>query len=177
MTWNRFYWERISAISKTFTNWRFWHKLVARNGWTFHSIIYRRQPIFRKRDEGAEPGNNRRPFYGSSQTSKALYTISSRCFIFDIVNSIFRFDCPQVQWADACLVVYAITDRKSFLHASETLAALHKVRQGAGPLALLANKADLEHLREVSMKIRFDLKIYRVTPVLVVEHLWEKWKN
>ncbi|XP_077300578.1 ras-related and estrogen-regulated growth inhibitor-like protein isoform X2 [Arctopsyche grandis] len=59
------------------------------------------------------------------------------------------FPVEQVQWADACLVVYAITDRKSFLHAAETLAALHKVRQGAGPLALLANKADLEHLREV----------------------------
>lgn len=60
------------------------------------------------------------------------------------------YDLHQVQWADACLVVYAITDRKSFLHAAETLAALHKVRQGAGPLALLANKADLEHLREVN---------------------------
>ncbi|XP_046676235.1 ras-like protein family member 11B [Homalodisca vitripennis] len=60
------------------------------------------------------------------------------------------FPTEQVQWADGCLIVYAITDRKSFDYAMDTLDNLQKLRANNSlPTTLLANKADLEHLREV----------------------------
>jgi GTPase SAR1 family protein len=56
-----------------------------------------------------------------------------------------------VQWADACVVVYSITDKQSFEYAVEALENFQKLRPiSAVPVTLLANKADLEHLREVS---------------------------
>ena len=61
------------------------------------------------------------------------------------------FPLEQVQWADACVVVYSITDKMSFEYAVEALENFQKLRPGSGvPVTLLANKADLEHLREVS---------------------------
>ena len=55
-----------------------------------------------------------------------------------------------MQWADACVVVYSITDKQSFEYAVEALENFQKLRPGSAvPVTLLANKADLEHLREV----------------------------
>ncbi|XP_022185150.1 ras-like protein family member 11B [Nilaparvata lugens] len=60
------------------------------------------------------------------------------------------FPVEQVQWADACVVVYSITDKQSFSYALEALDHLQKQRPVSSvPVILLANKADLEHLREV----------------------------
>ncbi|KDR18359.1 ras-like protein family member 11B [Zootermopsis nevadensis] len=60
------------------------------------------------------------------------------------------FPLEQVQWADACVVVYSITDKQSFEYAMEALENFQKLRPvSAVPVTLLANKADLEHLREV----------------------------
>lgn len=60
------------------------------------------------------------------------------------------FPLEQVQWADACVVVYSITDKQSFEYAVEALENFQKLRPiSAVPVTLLANKADLEHLREV----------------------------
>lgn len=60
------------------------------------------------------------------------------------------FPLEQVQWADACVVVYSITDKQSFQYALEALENFQKLRPGSAvPVTLLANKADLEHLREV----------------------------
>jgi Ras-related and estrogen-regulated growth inhibitor-like protein len=60
------------------------------------------------------------------------------------------FPLEQVQWADGCVVVYSITDRQSFQYAVEALENLQKLRPVSSvPVTLLANKADLEHLREV----------------------------
>lgn len=73
-----------------------------------------------------------------------------------------EFPAELVHWADACLLVYSITDRASFDTARRLLGRLSGVaataeqRGGGGTshqqpvLALLANKADLEHLRMVS---------------------------
>lgn len=66
----------------------------------------------------------------------------------------------QIQWADACLLVYSVTDRSSFEYATEVLSALRRTpsngspahgqaAQAPMPLALLANKTDLDHLRQV----------------------------
>ncbi|CAG2053970.1 unnamed protein product [Timema podura] len=60
------------------------------------------------------------------------------------------FPVEQVQWADACVVVYSITDKESFSFAVEALENFQKMRPTtAVPVTLLGNKADLEHLREV----------------------------
>ncbi|XP_047114477.1 ras-related and estrogen-regulated growth inhibitor [Schistocerca piceifrons] len=52
----------------------------------------------------------------------------------------------SLQWADGYLLVYSITDRHSFNF-------VRKVRQqlpGDAPMALVGNKADMVHLRQVS---------------------------
>ncbi|XP_072295524.1 ras-like protein family member 11B [Eucyclogobius newberryi] len=56
----------------------------------------------------------------------------------------------SVQWADAVVLVYSVTDRHSF----DLICHLHQLVQRAGgantpPVILLANKADLLHLRRV----------------------------
>ncbi|XP_055711927.1 ras-related and estrogen-regulated growth inhibitor-like protein [Phlebotomus papatasi] len=59
------------------------------------------------------------------------------------------FPLEQIQWADACLIVYSITDKSSFDYASKSLAEL-KALQNAPFAYLIGNKADLDHLRAVS---------------------------
>lgn len=56
----------------------------------------------------------------------------------------------SVQWADAVVLVYSVTDRRSF----DLIEQLHRlVARASGanmpPVILLANKADLLHLRRV----------------------------
>lgn len=67
----------------------------------------------------------------------------------------------QIQWADACLLVYSVTDKSSFEYATEVLGALRRAPATASPahgantpssampIALLGNKTDLDHLRQV----------------------------
>lgn len=60
------------------------------------------------------------------------------------------FPLEQFQWADACLIVYSITDRESFQYATRTLTNMKSLQNN--PFAyLIANKSDLDHLREVSL--------------------------
>uniref|UniRef100_A0A1B0EVY1 small monomeric GTPase n=1 Tax=Lutzomyia longipalpis TaxID=7200 RepID=A0A1B0EVY1_LUTLO len=58
------------------------------------------------------------------------------------------FPLEQIQWADACLIVYSITDKSSFDYASKSLAEL-KALQNAPFAYLIGNKADLDHLRAI----------------------------
>lgn len=55
----------------------------------------------------------------------------------------------SVQWADAVVLVYSVTDRRSF----DLIQQLHQLVSRAGgastPVILLANKVDLLHLRRV----------------------------
>lgn len=55
----------------------------------------------------------------------------------------------SIQWADAVVLVYSVTDRRSF----DTAEQLYQLAVRAGgpgvPVILLANKADLLHLRRV----------------------------
>lgn len=55
----------------------------------------------------------------------------------------------QIQWADACLIVYSITDRISYEYAVKSISEL-KSLQNMPSAYLVANKADLDHLRVVS---------------------------
>ncbi|KAK9510177.1 hypothetical protein O3M35_005018 [Rhynocoris fuscipes] len=60
------------------------------------------------------------------------------------------FPVEQIQWADGCIIVYSITDRQSFQYAVEALESIQKLKNVTSvPATLLANKADLAHLREV----------------------------
>lgn len=69
--------------------------------------------------------------------------------IVDISAENDDFPIEQIQWADACLIVYSITDRNSYEYASRSLAELRQL-QTSPSAYLIANKADLDHLREVS---------------------------
>ncbi|XP_055294939.1 ras-related and estrogen-regulated growth inhibitor-like protein isoform X2 [Sitodiplosis mosellana] len=60
-----------------------------------------------------------------------------------------EFPIEQIQWADSCLIVYSITDRESFKYATRALGNLKSLQNGPSAY-LIANKADLDHLREVS---------------------------
>lgn len=55
----------------------------------------------------------------------------------------------SIQWADAVVLVYSVTDRRSF----DLMDQLHQLVVRAGgasmPVILLANKADLLHMRRV----------------------------
>lgn len=55
----------------------------------------------------------------------------------------------QIQWADACLVVYSVTERASFEYASRSLGELRQLQSHPASY-LVGNKADLDHLRVVS---------------------------
>lgn len=60
-----------------------------------------------------------------------------------------EFPTEQIQWADACMVVYSITSRSSFEYALRSLGELKSI-QNSPSAYLVGNKADLDHLREVS---------------------------
>lgn len=61
------------------------------------------------------------------------------------------FPEEPVYWADACVVVYDVTSSSSLKYAADILHQVQQLRtQNQIPVVLLGNKADLEHLREVS---------------------------
>ncbi|XP_061634335.1 ras-like protein family member 11B [Phyllopteryx taeniolatus] len=57
----------------------------------------------------------------------------------------------SLQWADAVVLVYSVTDRRSFDLVSQLHQRVTRCGNGGGgpPVVLLANKADLLHLRRV----------------------------
>lgn len=63
-----------------------------------------------------------------------------------------EFPIDQIQWADSCLIVYSIIDRESFKYATKALGNLKSLQNGPSAY-LIANKADLDHLREVNNNI------------------------
>ena len=63
------------------------------------------------------------------------------------------FPIDQIQWADAVLIVYSITDRQSIQYAMRSLNEIRQLQNGPAAY-LVGNKADLDHLREVRMEIR-----------------------
>ncbi|XP_046666964.1 ras-related and estrogen-regulated growth inhibitor [Homalodisca vitripennis] len=70
--------------------------------------------------------------------------------LFEILDTCPKNDeeLPQsesLSWADGCLLVYAITDRRSFNYVRRARQALSDL-----PLVLVGNKADMVHLRQVS---------------------------
>lgn len=74
---------------------------------------------------------------------------------YNVVNDFQSEDelpsMETLQWADGLLLVYSITDRGSFnfvRKAKEALAVADP--EAAMPLALVGNKADMVHLRQVS---------------------------
>lgn len=60
----------------------------------------------------------------------------------------------SIQWADGFLLVYSILDRSSFEYVQRCKAYIAEVRGvnniGSVPIVLLANKADMVHLRQVT---------------------------
>jgi len=54
----------------------------------------------------------------------------------------------QVNWGEAFIVVYSVTDKNSFRWAQDTVQEL-SLRRSQSQVMLLGNKSDLHHLREV----------------------------
>lgn len=71
------------------------------------------------------------------------------------------FPIEQIQWADACLIVYSITDRESFKYATRSLANMKSLQNNPSAY-LIANKSDLDHLREVSALYLFVIPTYTI---------------
>ncbi|XP_011178447.1 ras-related and estrogen-regulated growth inhibitor-like protein [Zeugodacus cucurbitae] len=61
------------------------------------------------------------------------------------------FPMEQVLWADACMVVYNITERQSLNYATKSLGEIKALQNGPSAY-LIGNKADLDHLREIPEK-------------------------
>lgn len=61
------------------------------------------------------------------------------------------FPMEQVLWADACMVVYNITERQSLNYATKSLGEIRALQNGPSAY-LIGNKADLDHLREIPEK-------------------------
>lgn len=61
------------------------------------------------------------------------------------------FPIEQVLWADACMVVYNITERRSLNYATKCLGEIKALQNGPSAY-LIGNKADLDHLREIPEK-------------------------
>lgn len=60
------------------------------------------------------------------------------------------FPSVHVLWADACVVVYSIQNKASFRAAAGMLDTIQRLKVPFyTPVLLLANKKDLEHLRQV----------------------------
>ncbi|KAG7172624.1 ras-related and estrogen-regulated growth inhibitor-like protein isoform X3 [Homarus americanus] len=68
--------------------------------------------------------------------------------IMDTWASCDQSSDAHLQWAEAFVVVYAITDKQSYTWAANTVQELSERRSSASVL-MLGNKSDLGHLREV----------------------------
>jgi hypothetical protein len=81
--------------------------------------------------------------------------LTTRLLLFRLQRD-SEFPVELVQWAEVCILVYAVDDRRSFETARRLLQRLTRQRAAAAPnndkpvFALIGNKADLEHLRTVS---------------------------
>ncbi|KAK7597855.1 hypothetical protein V9T40_010080 [Parthenolecanium corni] len=72
--------------------------------------------------------------------------------IIDLSADTDRSQVPQepIQWSDAIILVYSITDRDSFNYANTMLDNLQQYREVTPiPVVLVGNKADLKVRREV----------------------------
>ena len=82
------------------------------------------------------------------------------------MNVLLQGDVSQVdkdvRWADAFLVVYSITDKKSFNKAIQLVEAIY---DGKGTdelhVALVGNKKDLEHFRKGTDQLNLESRRLR----------------
>lgn len=86
---------------------------------------------------------------------RQVLTVNNSSLEVEIVDvcscDLQAFPEEAIYWADACIVVYDITSKSSFDQASDLLQRVLQLRSQI-PTVLLGNKADLEHLRQVSNK-------------------------
>lgn len=59
------------------------------------------------------------------------------------------YSLELLSWADSIAIVYSVIDRESFTYAKKVLSNL-KLLQNGPSAYLIANKADLQHMRKVS---------------------------
>ena len=55
-----------------------------------------------------------------------------------------------IKWADAFILLYSITDTQSYQTVRSLRDSISEIKQVGSSVALVANKSDLSHLRQVS---------------------------
>ncbi|XP_018014092.1 uncharacterized protein LOC108671122 [Hyalella azteca] len=81
--------------------------------------------------------------------------VDSRERVLEIVDSSAKpGECSlhkaEISAADSVAVVYSVTDAESFSTARRCLQRVHEIRDERPPIALMANKLDLDHCREIT---------------------------
>lgn len=70
---------------------------------------------------------------------------------------------------DAFIIVYAITDRSSFLRASDLRIKLRREREAdRTPIILVGNKCDLVRCREVSINGKYIVKLLNAALLFIL---------
>ena len=74
-----------------------------------------------------------------------------------------------IKWADAFILLYSITDTQSYQTVRALRESISEIKKVGGSVALVANKSDLSHLRQVStsttiiiylIDLRFSVMLY-----------------
>ena len=55
-----------------------------------------------------------------------------------------------IKWADAFILLYSITDTQSYQTVRSLRESISEIKKVGSSVALVANKSDLSHLRQVS---------------------------
>ena len=74
-----------------------------------------------------------------------------------------------IKWADAFILLYSITDTQSYQTVRALRESISEIKKVGSSVALVANKSDLSHLRQVStsttiiiylIDLRFSVMLY-----------------
>lgn len=74
-----------------------------------------------------------------------------------------------IKWADAFILLYSITDTQSYQTVRDLRESISEIKKVGSSVALVANKSDLSHLRQVStsttiiiylIELRFSVMLY-----------------
>lgn len=74
-----------------------------------------------------------------------------------------------IKWADAFILLYSITDTQSYQTVRSLRDSISEIKKVGSSVALVANKSDLSHLRQVStsttiiiylIDLRFSVMLY-----------------
>ncbi|GFN90091.1 GTP-binding protein rad [Plakobranchus ocellatus] len=81
-----------------------------------------------------------------------VYTVTDRAAILCRLQDECQPSCHDVYDADAFIVVYSITDARTFKVAQDELGRIRSGTTASAPILLLGNKLDFDHVRKVPLE-------------------------